>query len=160
MIECGHYVKYYKSNTIVAKNTVHFLREIIADRKIPEFLFIRWKSFRCSIFFFFSFVKKCHCSLKSLWIVITNVSREEALRESTVKLPKSNAGELRFCRKKSSSHNCACVKWNNVVRWNHRVRVARAALHCDLGIFCTLVSSRTIEEIRNVLCFQISNTSD
>ena len=111
-------------------------------------------------FFFFSFVKKCHCSLKSLWIVITNVSREEALRESTVKLPKSNAGELRFCRKKSSSHNCACVKWNNVVRWNHRVRVARAALHCDLGIFCTLVSSRTIEEIRNVLCFQISNTSD
>ena len=111
-------------------------------------------------FFFFSFVKKCHCYLKSLWIVITNVSREEALRESTVKLPKSNAGELRFSRKKSSSHNCACVKWNNVARWNHRVRVARAALHCDLGIFCTLVSSRTIEEIRNVLCFQISNTSD
>ena len=81
-----------------------------------------------AVSFFFSFVKKCHCSLKSLWIVTTNVSREEALRESTVKLPKSNAGELRFCRKKSSSHNCACVKWNNVVRWNHRVRVAREQL--------------------------------
>ena len=159
MIECGHYVKYYKSNTIVAKNTVHFLREIIADRKIPEFLFIRWKSFRCSIFFFF-IRQKVSLFFKKFVDSYYKFSREEALRESTVKLPKSNAGELRFCRKKSSSHNCACVKWNNVVRWNHRVRVARAALHCDLGIFCTLVSSRTIEEIRNVLCFQISNTSD
>lgn len=113
-----------------------------------------------AVFFFFFIRQKVSLFFKKFVDSYYKFSREEALRESTVKLPKSNAGELRFCRKKSSSHNCACVKWNNVVRWNHRVRVARAALHCDLGIFCTLVSSRTIEEIRNVLCFQISNTSD